>query len=130
VSRVPVRWRDLDPLGHVNTAVFLTLLETGRDIWLREVLGGIFGAADYAVARVEVDFRAEIPQGTEYVETTHEVGAVGRSSITLNERLTDPAGMIVTESRTVIVLWDPDRRTSRAVTDVERGSLQGRAVTT
>ncbi len=129
MSRIPVRWRDLDPLGHVNSAVFLTFLETGRDLWLREVLGDDLGPEEYVVARIEVDFRAEVPRGTEYVQSVHVVEAVGRSSITLNERLADPSGVTVTEARTVIVLWNPEDHGSRQVTEVEREALLGLAIT-
>jgi acyl-CoA thioester hydrolase len=129
MSRIPVRWRDLDPLGHVNSAVFLTFLETGRDLWLRGVLGEEFGPEEYVVARIEVDFRAEVPQGTDYVQSVHEVEAVGRTSITLSERLLDPNGVTVTEARTVIVLFDPQAHGSRQVTEPEREALLGLAIT-
>lgn len=123
MSMIAIRWRDLDALGHVNSAVFLTYLEAGRDLWLREVLGETFQANQYVVVRVEVDFCAEIRQGTPYVESLHDVEAVGGSSITLNERLRDPAGVTVAQARVVIVLWDPDEHSSRAVTELERAAL-------
>jgi acyl-CoA thioester hydrolase len=129
MTRIPVRWRDLDPLGHVNSAVFLTFFETGRDLWLREVLGESFGPEQYVVARIEVDFRAEVPLGTEYVQSIHEVEAVGRSSVTLNERLIDPNDLTVAENRVVLVLWDPDGRRARPVTAIEREALTAVAVT-
>ena len=39
--RVPVqiRWRDLDALGHVNNAVFITYFEHARLTYIRELLG-------------------------------------------------------------------------------------------
>jgi acyl-CoA thioester hydrolase len=123
VRLIPVRWRDLDPLGHVNSAVFVTFFETGRDLWLREVLGESFGPEQYVVARIEVDYRAEVPQGTDYVHSTHEVESVGRSSVILNERLADPGDVTVAEARAVLVLWDPDGHRSRPVTDGEREAL-------
>jgi acyl-CoA thioester hydrolase len=129
MTRIPVRWRDLDPLGHVNSAVFLTFFETGRDLWLRDVLGESFGPEQYVLVRIEVDFRAEVPQGTDYVQSTHEVEAIGRSSITLNERLADPSDVTVAEARVVLVMWDPDRHGSRPVTEVEREALAAPAVT-
>ena len=36
---VTVRWRDVDALGHVNHAVFLTYLEEGRDAFYTFALG-------------------------------------------------------------------------------------------
>jgi len=54
---VNVRWRDVDALGHVNHAVFLTYLEEGRDAFYMQVLGT---DPSYVVVRIEVDLRAEV----------------------------------------------------------------------
>ncbi len=123
MTRIPIRWRDLDPLGHVNSAVFMTLLETGRDLWLRESLGPPFTQAQYVIARIEIDFRAEIGMETAHVDTRHAVEAVGRTSITLSEQLVDPAEVTVAQARAVIVLWDPEARRSRPVSAAERERL-------
>ena len=37
--QVSLRWRDVDALGHVNHAVFLTYLEEGRDAFYAQALG-------------------------------------------------------------------------------------------
>ena len=54
---VDVRWRDVDALGHVNHAVFLTYLAEGRDVFFTQTLG-----VDplYVVVRIELDLRAEV----------------------------------------------------------------------
>jgi len=121
--RLPVRWRDLDPLGHVNAAVFLTYLDEGRASWLTRVLGDGFDAAQYVVARIELDYRAEIPQGTLFIDTHHAVRSVGRSSITFDEHLTVPDGTVVAESRTVLVMWEPGGHQSRSLSLEERSAL-------
>lgn len=33
-ARLPIRWRDMDALGHVNNADYLTLFEQARTEWL------------------------------------------------------------------------------------------------
>lgn len=121
--RLPVRWRDLDPLGHVNSAVFLTYLDEGRVAWLTNVLGDGFDAAQYVVARIELDYRSEIPLGTPFVETSHLVKVVGRSSVTFDERLVTPDGVVVAEGRTVLVMWEPARHQSRPLSPEEHGAL-------
>ncbi len=126
--RLAVRWRDLDPLGHVNAGVFLTYLEEGRSVWLQRALGDYFGPDDWVIARIEVDYRAEIPQGTDHVLSTHALESIGRSSITLTERLIDPEGATVADARVVIVVWDPRLRRSRPVSDGEREALAATAV--
>ncbi|MGH2842235.1 MAG: acyl-CoA thioesterase [Solirubrobacteraceae bacterium] len=122
MSRIALRWRDFDPLGHVNSAIHLTFLETGRDRWLGEALGDRAGSR-YVVARIEIDYRSEVALGTEYVESRHELEAVGRSSVTLRERLTDPAGTTVAEARVVIVVWDSEEHKPRRVSAAERAAL-------
>ena len=37
--QVSLRWRDVDALGHVSHAVFLTYLEEGRDAFYVQALG-------------------------------------------------------------------------------------------
>lgn len=122
-AEIPIRWRDFDALGHVNTSVYFTFLEEGRDRWLQRVLGPTFGGNQYVVVRTEVDFQREIPLGTDYVLATHGVARVGRTSITIRERITDDAERAFAEATTVIVLWDPERRTARLVSDSERSAL-------
>src|SRR5487761_702711 len=81
--RVAVRWRDTDALGHVNHAVFLTYLEEGRDAFLAGTLGH---DPMYVVARLEVDFRAEVRLAEavtdRYVTVRVQVERVGTTSVT------------------------------------------------
>jgi acyl-CoA thioester hydrolase len=126
-SRQTVRWRDFDPLGHVNSVVFLTYLEEGRNAWLREVLGTEFSPEQYVIARFEIDYRREIPGGTEYVETEHELVATGRSSVTFSERLLIDHIEVAANARVVIVMWEPNHRRSRIVSTQEREALASTA---
>ena len=36
---IQIRWRDLDALGHVNNAVYLTYFELARLTYIRALLG-------------------------------------------------------------------------------------------
>ena len=76
---VTVRWRDFDALGHVNNAVFLTFLETGRDRFFHSLVGDTF--LDLVLVRLEIDFKAEIPMGTEEVLVTCRSTGIGRTSM-------------------------------------------------
>ncbi len=62
VHRETVRFRDVDAMGHVNNAVFLTYLEEARIAYLLP-----FGAEveHMILARVEIDFRAPLRTGDE-----------------------------------------------------------------
>ena len=123
--RFAVRWRDLDQLGHVNSVVFLTYLEEGRTSWLGALLGPQFETNQYVIARVELDYLSEIPSGTEMVETQHEIAAVGRSSVTLDEKLSIVGGQVVAQGRVVLVMWEPEHHRSRQLSDHELAALNG-----
>ena len=118
-SPVRVRWSDFDALGHVTAALFVTFIEEGRDEWLHHVLGDHFATDRYVMGRIEMDYRSEIPFGTRWVKTRHSVAAVGRSSVTLAEELLTPDGRVAGQGMAVLVMWDPEARTSRPLSDDE-----------
>ena len=120
---VTVRWRDFDALGHVNNAVFLTFLETGRDRFFHSLVGDTF--LDLVLVRLEIDFKAEIPMGTEEVLVTCRATGIGRTSMRTEEQIRLPGGALAAQSATVIVARDATTRTSRPWTDEERGILEG-----
>jgi acyl-CoA thioester hydrolase len=120
--RVQVRWRDLDGLGHVNHTVVLTYLEEGRDAWLEE--HGI-RRDEYVVGRCSVNFRREIDPAFKAVTVQCGVRELGRSSLTTSERIVDESGQVVVEAEFGLVLWDPEQRGSRPISDRERASLEG-----
>ena len=115
---VTVRWRDFDALGHVNNAVFLTFLETGRDRFFHALVGDTF--LDLVLVRLEIDFKAEIPMGTEEVIVTCRTAGIGRTSMRTQEQILLPGGALAAQSETVIVARDATTRSSRPWTDEER----------
>ena len=118
---VTVRWRDFDALGHVNNAVFLTFLETGRDRFFHSLVGDTF--LDLVLVRLEIDFKAEIPMGTEEVLVTCRATGIGRTSMRTREQILLPGGVLAAQSETVIVARDAATRSSRPWTDEERAAL-------
>jgi acyl-CoA thioester hydrolase len=117
--RIPIRWRDIDALGHVNNAVYLTYLEE----LLAVVLGPVLGD-DYVSARVEMDFRNEVRLADRELLGSTAVERIGTSSVTAAFTLTRPDGVVALEGRTVLVAWDPAARSSRPLTDAERRALE------
>jgi acyl-CoA thioester hydrolase len=120
---VTVRWRDFDALGHVNNAVFPTFLETGRDRFFHSLVGDTF--LDLVLVRLEIDFKAEIPMGTEEVLVTCRATHIGRTSMRTQEQILLPGGTLAAQSETVIVARDATTRSSRPWTDEERAILEG-----
>ena len=101
VHRETVRFRDVDAMGHVNNAVFLTYLEDARIAFLQP-----FGAepAGMILARVEVDFRAPLQVGDE-IEIGVRPAKVGEKSFELEYEVR--AGQTVAAgAKTVLVSYD------------------------
>jgi acyl-CoA thioester hydrolase len=120
VIRIPIRWRDLDALGHVNHAVFLNYLEEVRDSWLIAETEGKLRREELVIARVEIDFQSPVTLQDGELEGECRLLGVGKRSLRTREALRRPNGEPVANSETTLVLWDPERSTSRAITGAER----------
>ena len=108
VHEEPVRFRDIDAMGHVNNAVFLTYIESARAAYFWHL--GIARSMEdltLVVARVEIDFRA--PVGfPEVVLVGVRAGRFGEKSFGLDHELR-VRGELVAEARTVLVAYDYER---------------------
>jgi acyl-CoA thioester hydrolase len=117
---VNVRWRDVDALGHVNHAVFLTYLEEGRDAFYAQVLGR---DPIYVVVRIEIDLRAEVRYPDRKVTVRIEVERVGTTSLTTRETIVTPAGEEAAQARVVSVRWDAGLGQPVPFSEAERAQL-------
>ncbi len=101
---IEVRFRDLDALGHVNNAVYLTYLESARLAWWRQVSGG--ATFDMMLARVEIDYRSPVALG-EALLVGVRCASIRRSSFVLELEVRERAsGRLVAEARKVCVHFD------------------------
>jgi acyl-CoA thioester hydrolase len=122
---VEVRFRDCDPLGHVNNAVYLTYLEAARFAWWRSVFGAS-GLKDHGfiVARVEIDYRKPALPG-DRLTVRLRVEAMGRSSFTVAyELLSTRTRELVAEARSVQVAYDYAEACSVPMSDELRAKLE------
>jgi acyl-CoA thioester hydrolase len=105
IHREPVRFRDLDAMGHVNNAVFLTYIESARVAFLQH-LGAAATLKDMSiiVARIEIDFRAPVGFGDE-VEVAVHTSRFGEKSFDLDYVLR-VGGKVVAEAKSVLVSYD------------------------
>lgn len=106
--RLEVRFRDCDPLGHVNHAVYLTYLEQARfNHWRAAGIAGtdaerIFGVI---LARAEIDYRRPAAYG-DVLEIHLAVAAIGRTSFTYEYEIVDAHRQLIASARTVLVRYD------------------------
>ena len=101
VHQETVRFRDVDAMGHVNNAVFLTYIEEARIAYLLR-----FGAevTQMILARAEIDFRAPLRDGDE-LEIGVRPAGVGTKSFELEYEVRS-ADALAAEAKTVIVSFD------------------------
>ncbi len=119
--RVPVtvRFRDCDPYGHVNNAVYLTYLENSRfALWKAQDIKGVI------LARAEVDYRAQATYGDE-LEVRTRLVALGRSSFQYEYEIRNVAsGDLILSAKTVQVHFDYDAQRPIEMPDEFRTRLQ------
>ena len=122
-KRIEIRWRDQDPLGHVNNAVYATYFEEARDEWVDTLLHGVSSVTEFALAHVSIDFRRELTQDDGYVISRCRIVRIGNSSIRTREELAKLDGTIAAQAEAVLVARDPGGG-SRPLTHRERAALE------
>ena len=123
-KRIEIRWRDMDAYGHVNNAVYLNYLEEARDAWVQRTLGGTTDTWDFVLARVAIDFRAELTQDDGEIVVRCRLDSLGRASIRTREEIVKADGTVSATAESIIVPRDPKAGRSRPLTERERAVLE------
>jgi len=118
VHRETVRFRDVDSMGHVNNAVFLTYLEEARIAFLLPLGAEV---SSMILARVEIDFRAPLRMGDE-VEIGVRPANVGTKSFELEYEVRS-RDVVAAKAKTVIVSFDYESGRSIEVPESWREAL-------
>jgi len=117
-----LRYADTDRQGHINNAVFSTMLETGRVELLYAPDSSLSAAGcAFVIASLHLDFHGEITWPGQ-IDIGTRVSAVGKSSLTLEQGLFQGDCCVAT-ARTVIVQMDEGSRRSHPLTDSARQTL-------
>ena len=83
LSKQFVRWDDLDAMGHVNNAKYLTYAQEARFLWATEEFSGAMretSLIEMVVARAEIDFVEPIYEGGRFVDVEITIGNCGNVS--------------------------------------------------
>jgi acyl-CoA thioester hydrolase len=105
---IEVRFRDIDALGHVNNAVYLTYFEIARSAYLQALSGRTFEARDFGIVIAEARCRYRSPAffGERLIAEV-ATSSVRSRSFELRYRLTSERdGRLVAEGTTVQVAFD------------------------
>jgi acyl-CoA thioester hydrolase len=127
-ERIELSPADIDGLGHLNQARYHGLLGEARF----RLLTRSFPEANrvdgtFVLARVELDYHHEVRLVDGYVDVHARIVRVGTKSITIENELVRPEGVVAATGVVVMVAWNKDQRRSRPVSDAERSVYDGAA---
>lgn len=120
---VPIRWGDMDALGHVNNVQYFRYLESGRIAYLNQVLAKTRTARQLVLADMQCTFLRQL-----HYPGTVEVGTrsvrLGSSSLHLHCGLfikdeAEPAA----SCRAVLVCYDFEQQQSTPLSVEERTAI-------
>lgn len=103
---VPVRFRDLDPLNHVNNAVYASYLEEARTEYIERVLGIEIADNRFVIANLEIDYVRPITLGDDPAISLR-IRRLGTSSCTMEYEFRVD-GEVAAKAETTLVHIDPD----------------------
>ena len=82
LERIPIRWGDMDAMGHVNNTVYFRYMEQARVSWFEKMSGELSGSQSegIVIANASCNFLKPLTYpGT--VEVKMLLGAASRSSV-------------------------------------------------
>jgi acyl-CoA thioester hydrolase len=118
-SPVFIRFSDLDAMGHVNNAVYLSYFEEARIAFFKERIGLNWNWSENGilVVRNEIDYKAPIFHNDAPIAKTW-CQSIGRSSLTINYELVltrSGSEIIASTGSTVIVCYNHKENRTTAV---------------
>lgn len=120
-TTIPVRFRDIDPMNHVNNALYVTYVEQAREEYYEDVLDTTLGDADTVLAHLAVDYIRPIELG-EVVTVRMRTDELGESSIPMAYELSVD-GNVVATAETVQVAFDRSAGTSKPIPQAWRDRI-------
>ncbi|CAB4332714.1 unannotated protein [freshwater metagenome] len=118
-----VRWDDIDALGHVNNATYLTYIQEARFQWSYYELqsnGESPTLAEMVVARNEIDYLIPIYAGGCFYDVNLWVESISNSSFVLGYEVVSKDGVVHARVKSVQVAFSMEAKKSRPLNDAER----------
>ena len=122
---IPIRFSDIDAVGHVNNAIYLTYFEVARLNYWKEIINWNLRENGVIVGRSEVNYLKPITLDDDivcYVRTTR----IGNSSFDMMHllvRLTPDGEEICTTGKTVCISYDYSLNKSVSIPQKEREKM-------
>lgn len=125
-TRIDIRYRDLDALGHVNNAAYLTYLEQARVTYFRDMAywDGYKSELGIIVARICIDYKLALRLEDQSVKVWTRVSRLGNKSFTLENIISrSPEAGVAGHSETIMVAFDYARDQSVMIPDSWRQAI-------
>ncbi len=103
LTKLQIRYRDLDTVGHVNNAVYFSYFELGRIDFIKKYLFE-FKADDvnFVLAHADADFFRSIKLDDQVYVKTY-ISRVGKKSFDMSYEIVDDSGNVYSKGKTVNV---------------------------
>ena len=116
-ERLPIRWGDMDAMGHVNNTVYFRFMEQTRISWFEALLprGEAWGATGIVIVNASCNFKRPINHPAT-VEVKMYAGAAGGSSLpTFYELLVE--NQIHADGAATVVFIDMQKQKAMRIPD-------------
>jgi acyl-CoA thioester hydrolase len=122
---IQMRFRDIDGMGHVNNAVYLSYVELARtQFYMHQANKRTLDEIDFILAHVEIDFESQATWGDQ-IQVAVWPSKIGNSSFTLSYEVKEKrSGRILARAKSVLVSYDYETRNSKPIPDEFRTLLQ------
>ena len=123
-----LRWNDLDALGHVNNAVFVTYFEIARGYYMPTACPGWdWHKHMFLIANIEVHFRKELLLTAKNAQVHMRTAQLGTKSFVLEYVITsekDAETIVHCDGKTTQVMFDMQSRKTIAIADWVRSGIE------
>lgn len=121
---MPVRFHDLDAMGHAHHSLPLIYFEEARAAYWRDIVGrpGVQDI-DYVLAEIRVQFKQRVLYPATLTVRTG-VTHVGNASFIMNYELVDEDGAVLATGESVQVMFDYERGRSMRMPEETRSRIE------
>ena len=124
---IQIRWNDLDALGHVNNAVYVTYFEVARGYFMLSACPGWNWRKDmFLIANVQVDYKKELLLTSQDVRVHMKSSQLGNKSFVLEYVITSKNGeerIVHAVGSSTQIMFDMTTKSTIEIPDWVRESL-------
>ncbi len=125
LTDVQMRFRDIDGMGHVNNAVYLSYTELARtQFYMQVAKKKSLDEIDFILAHVDIDFESQAMWGDQ-IQVAVWPTKIGTSSFTLSYEISEKrTRRILARANSVLVSYDYEKRESKPIPPEFRNLLE------